>query len=231
MKWVSWLLHKHHHETWWRFFFTTPLLSLRARSFPASDPIYLVVKLILLIVILFNFIFFIAGALKPLSWWSIIALSPIVLFLTEAVGSLAELLALVSKRRIYPIHETPIVSQSLGEFWGKRWNRWVQDWLRDVASLVRRRPLFLRLCFIFFCSGLFHEVMFNLPYWLIYQKSFFGTMVLYFLIQAAGLWIDKRFVYRAPAFVQRLYLWAIVLLPSPIFLNTPLLTFLGIKND
>jgi hypothetical protein len=231
MKATSWSLHRKRYHIWWTFFFTTPLLSLRGKEFTTSEPLYLIIKFILIQIIMFNFVFFVAPFLYPLTWWSTIALSPIILFLTEAVGSLGELLAAAFGKKIHPIHEMPVVSKSLVDFWGKRWNRWVQDWLRDIGTLVRRKSLFTRLGFIFFFSGLFHEVMFNLPYWLVYRKSYFGTMMLYFLIQAAGLWLDKRVVYRAPLIVQRLYLWAVVLLPSPIFLNTPLLTFLGIKND
>ena len=229
MKGTSWWLHKNPQQVWWRFFFTTPLLSLRSQPAKESSP-HLIPKFLFIQLILLAAIFYGAPLLYPLNWWKTIILAPIVLILTESMSVFGQLLGRAFGSNIPPMHHTPLTARSLAEFWGKDWNRWVQDWLRDVGSVTRRWPLLMRLGFIFFISGSFHEIAINLPYWLTYGKSYFGTMMAYFLIQGIGLWIAKRFVYRAPIFVQRLYLWIVVILPSPLFVNTPILTFLGIKS-
>jgi hypothetical protein len=233
MKITSWCLNSKTRSTSLiEFLFTTPYLSVRGRTFKPARPFSsLFLAFFGYSMSLFFIVKLITPALYPLSIPEIILISPTILLLTETVGIIGETLARFFGKSVHPIHEHPFYAKNLGDFWGKRWNRWVQDWPRDVARSTIRKPLWFKLSFIFFFSGLFHELMFNLPYWICYQQSFFGTMMAYFLIQGLGLWIDKRFVYRASPIVQRLYLWALVVLPSPLFINTPILTFMGIKHD
>jgi hypothetical protein len=168
-------------------------------------------------------------AISPLSVWEIILICPIVYFLTETISTFAQVL-------FYPLncppcmHKNPLASTSLGNFWGKRWNIWVQDWLRDMTHPFRKN-LTHKLVSTFLLSGLFHEVMVNLPYYICFKKSYFGNMTLYFIIQGLGLWIEKRWFRRSSAWVRRVYLWIVVALPAPLFVNQPLLTFFGIVNE
>src|SRR5262245_17093393 len=45
-------------------------------------------------------------------------------------------------RRLETIHDRPFSSRSLSEFWGRRWNRWLSAWFRQVCFRpLRDRPL------------------------------------------------------------------------------------------
>lgn len=170
-----------------------------------------------------------ASLLRPLDYGTTLLLAPAIYFLTEAIASAGQLI-FSAHRPSVEIHLHPIVAPSLRGFWGRAWNVWVQDWLKDVAlSLGGKRPM-VRILVTFLVSGLFHEAMVNLPYWLVYGESYFGTMILYFVIQALALLGDKTIVRHAWAPLQRLYLWLVLVLPSPLFINRPLLTFLGVQN-
>ncbi|HXH76427.1 MAG TPA: MBOAT family protein [Bacteriovoracaceae bacterium] len=157
-------------------------------------------------------------------------LSPVIYFFTEAGGAMGQLLFSPSKHKAFPIHFHPLTASSLSQFWGHDWNIWVQDWLRDVAIKFGHGSTIKRILVTFAVSGLFHEIMVNLPYWLVYKKSYFGTMMLYFIIQSGALWVDKKFIRQYHPYIQRTYMWMALVLPSPLFINVPFLTFLGIKN-
>jgi hypothetical protein len=165
----------------------------------------------------------------PVSNFAIIIISPIIYFFTESIGAFGQLIFYSTPT--FPIHRSPLLASNLSHFWGKDWNLWVQDWLRDVTQYFARGQRTKRIILVFLISGLFHELMTNLPYWIIYRKSYFGTMMAYFLIQALGLWLDKTYIRSWPGFWRKIYMWMVIIVPSPLFINVPLLTFLGIKHD
>jgi hypothetical protein len=106
----------------------------------------------------------------------------------------------------------------------------VQDWLRDTSH--RYRKILKRKIFIsFLFSGFFHEIMVNLPYFLFYNESYFGNMTSYFMIQAIGLWVEKKFLTKTSFLLKRVYLWIFILLPSPLFIAKPLIVFFGLTNE
>ena len=87
-----------------------------------------------------------------------------------------------------PIMDRPLVSQSVAEFWGRRWNRA----FRDVGYFAVFRPLAPRWGIefagfvVFFISGLVHEVAITLP-----AEHGYRLPTLYFLIQVAALRLEK----------------------------------------
>lgn len=207
-------------------FLFSPYLSVRSLSYhPLKDES---------LFLRFIFFLFLTGAsivlfrhfLVPLAYLEIILFSPTIYFFTEAVGGIGQLLFI--NRITFPIHHRPIKATSLSHFWGRDWNLWVQDWLRDVSSNIAYRKHKLRIVLVFIVSGIFHELMVNLPYWLVFRKSYFGTMMAYFLIQAVALWIDKRWMRHKALFLRRTFMWIMIILPSPLFINVPLLTFFGL---
>jgi hypothetical protein len=167
--------------------------------------------------------------LLPFNYWKILIFSPTIYFLTEALGALGQVLFSWSQEVTQPMHYRPLWSHSLSEFWGRRWNLWVQDWLKDLNRLLYRLSSPKRMIITFAVSGLFHEIMINFPYWLLHGISYFGTMMLYFLIQALALWVDKHVLRKQHSHLRRTFLWFMVITPSPLFINVPLLTFLGLK--
>ena len=214
------------------FFFTTPFLSvrsLRRGTKPLPYPLFL--NILLFGVLSITMLIISKKYMQPLSYLDVVILSPAIYFSTQVVGAVGQLVFSPSGERGFPIHANPFKASTLGRFWGRHWNLWVQDWLRDVSYALRARPTYQKILFTFFISGLFHEVMFNLPYFILYKKSYFGLMILYFIIQAMGLLIEKKFLKGTPGWLNRLYLWIVVILPSPIFISTPFLKFLGLIHE
>jgi hypothetical protein len=167
--------------------------------------------------------------LSPITYLDRILLGVAVYFLTEALGSLGQLLFVWRKETISPIHHRPLSSPSLSEFWGRRWNLWVQDWIADLGRPFHRKHK-QKIIASFLLSGLFHEAMVNLPYWLYTGESYFGTMLAYFFIQAMGLYIDKKFFRHSYPHLRRLFCWLVVILPAPLFIHMPLLSFFGMTE-
>lgn len=168
--------------------------------------------------------------LLPITFFKTIIIAPMIYFITESLGALAQIIFTPTYPKSFPIHHDPLLASSLSHFWGRRWNLWVQDWLKDIGHFFRKKSSLKKGLYIFFVSGIFHEFMINLPYWLYFGKSYFGTMMTYFLIQAIGLGIDKKWLSGSNSLKRRIFLWLTVILPSPLFINFPILTFLGLHD-
>jgi len=86
-----------------------------------------------------------------------------------------------------PIMSAPLLSTSLGEFWGKRWNLG----FRELAHELVFRPLHRRLgaslagFLVFLASGLIHDLVISVP-----ARGGYGLPTLYFLLQGTGITIE-----------------------------------------
>ncbi len=115
------------------------------------------------------------------------------------------------------IHDNFWSAGKLSEFWS-RWNVWFADFLEETCFRpVIRKPL-IGMILAFGGSGIFHEYLVNLPLYWVYRINLFGTMMLYFLIQAFGFWFERRYLSDRPR-INRLWTWSIVVLPAPLVLN------------
>lgn len=212
-------------------FIMAPYLSVRSLKFHVNLRSFSFFKDLLIFSFLLTFLLLLTREyLLPLNYGKVLLISPGIYFLTEVLGSLGQFLFSGFKKTSFPIHYAPLRSLSLSQFWGRRWNLWVQDWLKDISGAFKGRASWQRVLITFLISGVFHELMVNLPYWLMYRKSYFGSMMLYFSVQSLGLWIDKRFLKHHPT-LRIIWLWLVVILPSPLFINTPLLHFAGLVHD
>lgn len=150
---------------------------------------------------------------------------PAVLLMTEVFIAIATVLWLPSGRLLPVLHRNPFAARSVADFWGRRWNLWMSDWFRyAMFTPLRRRPV-LAVWLIFFLSGLLHEYVLNLGLWLVTGQKLFGTMMLYFLLQAAGVLMERRFLKHRPL-ANRLFTWLIVLAPVPLAFNELMLRML-----
>src|SRR5262245_47420524 len=143
---------------------------------------------------------------------------------SEALGSVAPFLALPSGRLLpLPHGSAPPLAKSLSEFWGRRWNVWTSDWFRQmIFHPLQNRPV-LALLLVFLASGVFHEWVINVPLYIVTGRKCFGSMILYFLLQALGILIERRTRNRG---VRILLVWLFVFGAAPLMVNEGLLRIL-----
>lgn len=170
--------------------------------------------LVLIAVVYFTVI----PAFRPLPWWlqSYLAIVPFWLLL-EALSGMCRLLWLPSGSLVPVINERPWQAKDLADFWGRRWNRLIGDWLHQVVFMpLRRRPQKAMLV-TFVVSGFLHELLVSLPLTIVYGESVWGWMTGYFLLQYLAMDLERRLNLSAPG--KRILLWVAVLVPVPLVLN------------
>jgi len=122
-----------------------------------------------------------------------------------------------------PLFDGVLGARSIGEFWGRRWNRAFSDVteraiFRPLVPRVGPRPA---MVVSFLASGLGHEVLLSVP-----AGGGYGLCTLYFLIQAAGVALERR---RRSRLRTALFVVApLPLLFHPVFLREVLLPFLEV---
>jgi len=153
-----------------------------------------------------------------------------VYFFTNFIAQSARVFSLLANEVPVDMHNKPYLSKSLTEFWGTRWNKWVQDWLNLVSKKCAPRSIKMRMFWAFFFSGLFHEAMFTLPYSLYYKENAMGLMMIYFLFQFAFMILDREVLRKYTPGLRPIFMWVFVLGPIPFFVNKPLLSFFGLLS-
>ena len=121
-----------------------------------------------------------------------------------------------------PLMNVPVRSQSLGEFWGRRWN----TAFRDLTHRFLFRPLTRRLGvpagvaggFVF--SGLVHDLVISWP-----ASGGWGGPTLFFAIQGGGILLERsragRHARLGTGTVGRLFAAVALLLPAPLLFHPP----------
>jgi alginate O-acetyltransferase complex protein AlgI len=119
-----------------------------------------------------------------------------------------------------PPFDAPHRSTSLGEFWGRRWNRAFSD----MTALLVYRPLgrcggaLIGLGGAFVFSGLLHEVAISLP-----VRAGFGGPTAYFVLHALLVAIERRLAARGlfdwPPGVGRVWTAAWLIAPLPVLFH------------
>ena len=153
--------------------------------------------------------------------------APYLYFFTNLLGTSAQCLGLLTKEIPADIHNHPYLSKGLSEFWAKRWNVWVGDWLAVVSRKLSVRPGSFRLFTAFALSGFFHELIIALPYYLSSGKNYFGLMTTFFMLQFLFVLLDKKLFVAAGKLPRKLFLWFSLLAPMPLFVNPSTLAFFG----
>lgn len=116
-----------------------------------------------------------------------------------------------------PLQRMPIASRSVQEFWGERWNRTINRWLRRncFAPLARRRAPRLGVVAAFTASALVHVWIVLAPL----GATMALSMGCYFLVEAALLLIEAPLrVRRWPRPLQHTWTILAVAGPSPLFI-------------
>ncbi|WP_224361250.1 MBOAT family protein [Hyalangium versicolor] len=117
-----------------------------------------------------------------------------------------------------PLHDDPIRSKSITEFWSRRWNRAVHRFLKQTffAPLARRGYTELGLALAFVVSALIHFT-FMVP---AVGLGWAAVMGAFFLLQLPFLWAERALgVVRWRAPWNRVWTLGLLLLSSPLFVE------------
>src|SRR5262249_38299146 len=87
-----------------------------------------------------------------------------------------------------PVMHAPLLSTSLGEFWGKRWNTAFHELAHKLAFQPLAGPLGPAgaTLVVFFISGLVHELVISLP-----ARGGYGLPTAYFVLQGCGVLAER----------------------------------------
>ena len=123
-------------------------------------------------------------------------------------------------------HRTPILSRTLQEFWGFRWNRAVGTWLHHHCFLPwahQNKPTVGLIC-AFTVSALFHAYF----TWVAVGLPLALSMGSFFLFQGTVMLCERKLhvTHWAPL-PTRLWTISLILVPSPLFVE-PILRMLSV---
>lgn len=153
-----------------------------------------------------------AGAWVPRMFGGLLA----VVGLVQAVIDLVRLVHALFGVRVPPIQREPLLASSVREFWGRRWNRTVSDWLRKLTFIpfARRGRPGLGVVAAFAVSALFHFYIVVVP------LGVFEGMVMaaFFLAQIPLVFIERVALTGASRFERRVFAIFALLATSPLFL-------------
>lgn len=87
-----------------------------------------------------------------------------------------------------PLMRAPVLSTSLAEFWGKRWNSGFRDLAFGIffKRVVRSTGVTGATLLVFLASGLIHDLVISWP-----AGGGYGLPTFYFLLQGCGLLTEK----------------------------------------
>ena len=87
-----------------------------------------------------------------------------------------------------PIMKNPGVSQSLSEFWGKRWNMGFRQLSYDLVFKPMQRTFGVAAALFasFIISGLIHELVISVP-----ARAGYGLPTIYFALQGVGVLFER----------------------------------------
>lgn len=123
-----------------------------------------------------------------------------------------------------PLMNVPIAAESVGDFWGRRWN----TAFRDLAHRFLFRPFTRRLgpawgvVAGFAFSGLAHDLVISVP-----AGGGYGLPTLYFALQAPAVLLEHSRTGRAlglgRGLTGRLFALLVLVLPAPALFHPPFL--------
>src|SRR5688572_16666478 len=88
-----------------------------------------------------------------------------------------------------PLMKAPILSATLGELWGRRWNLGFHDVARDMVfePLAPKVGSKVAALAVFLASGLVHDLVISVP-----AGGGWGLPTAYFLLQGAGVLLERK---------------------------------------
>jgi alginate O-acetyltransferase complex protein AlgI len=117
---------------------------------------------------------------------------------------------------VTPLMRAPLLSRSLGDFWGERWNTAFNKLAFTLLFRPLRRLVGTRTAtmLVFLVSGLIHDLVISIP-----ARGGYGLPTLYFLLQGIGILFERTHFARRCGLNHgiRGWLFTIVLTGGPVF--------------
>ena len=160
--------------------------------------------------------------------WKTYSFIPIVYFGCEALSRLFQIAFLPTGKIAANFFNHPLYSKSLTEFWGARWNLWISDWYRDVfvRKLSLRKNVKIPLIYIF--TGLWHDLVFTVPHYIVTGNNYIGRMTLYFILQTVFIFGDRA-LFKKNNIWRSLYFYIAIIAPVPIMVPYQMLEAIKFK--
>jgi hypothetical protein len=100
-----------------------------------------------------------------------------------------------------PIMSSPILSKTLSEFWGKRWNLGFRQLAHEFIfkPLQKHTGASLAGLLVFVASGLIHDLVISVP-----ARGGYGLPTVYFVVQGLGVMFERSTVARRIGLQRRL---------------------------
>jgi hypothetical protein len=135
-----------------------------------------------------------------------------------------------------PLMRSPILAKSVAEFWGSRWNTAFRDFAHRFVfvPMSRRVGPHAAIVLTYLFSGIVHDLVITVP-----AEGGYGGPTAYFLLQAAGLFVERsrlgRSVGLGRGLVGRLFAVAVVVGPVTMlfpmsFVANVVLPFLAVMT-
>jgi hypothetical protein len=108
-----------------------------------------------------------------------------------------------------PIMSKPILSTTLSEFWGKRWNLGFRQLAHDLIfrPLHKRAGVAVAGLLVFVASGLIHDLVISLP-----ARGGYGLPTAYFILQGLGVTLERSRLGRRLGLQTGLTAWIFLLI-------------------
>jgi len=116
--------------------------------------------------------------------------------------------------RVEYLFKNPFLSESLKDFWSRRWNLAFVDMDKRLflPLFSRKLPKNIILLSIFIISGFLHELAISYP-----VNNGWGGPMLYFVCHSLFMLIEPKVIFFKTKLLKRIWVWAMLLIPDLIF--------------
>ncbi|MDB6139864.1 MAG: hypothetical protein JWO94_2936 [Verrucomicrobiaceae bacterium] len=199
------------------FVFGWPGMDAGAFTRRATQPIYLIGRGSVNIVIGASLMGLVARQIADPLAATWVAMVGFIFFLHCGLFTLLAAYRRSRGRDVMPLMQAPLLTASVTEFWGKRWNHA----FRDVAHAMLFKPVTRKygalagMWAVFLVSGLVHELVISVP-----AGAGYGGPTCYFALQAAVMSVERGCPVKQ-RWIWRLRALAVLLLPLPLLFHPP----------